>query len=158
MLVITVIIGQRLAKAIRPKPSMAGFRPGTVAASPRPSGHLQRKGQRKEGQDPTERTTKRRERCLNWRQSLAVSTTSRRRLRRGKAQHYFEKLVQGMTITDFLLLLEVGVTSPFCYEYDFRTRVASRPAPTSMPWPIEFILTCFNKKHIFQAVLHLCLQ
>ena len=30
-------MGNRLAKAIRPNPSRAGFRPGTVADSPSPS-------------------------------------------------------------------------------------------------------------------------
>jgi hypothetical protein len=33
---ITEIIGKRLAKAINPKPSRAGSRPGTVSDSPRP--------------------------------------------------------------------------------------------------------------------------
>ena len=32
----TDMIGNRLAKAIRPKPSMSGLRPGTDSASPRP--------------------------------------------------------------------------------------------------------------------------
>ena len=32
----TDIIGNRLAKAIKPNPSMSGLRPGMVVASPRP--------------------------------------------------------------------------------------------------------------------------
>ena len=32
----TVIIGNTLAKAISPKPSMSGLRPGMLAASPNP--------------------------------------------------------------------------------------------------------------------------
>ena len=31
------MMGNRLAKAIRPKPSISGFLPGTVSDSPRPS-------------------------------------------------------------------------------------------------------------------------
>ena len=33
----TVIIGKTLAKAIKPKPSKAGFLPGTTEASPKPN-------------------------------------------------------------------------------------------------------------------------
>ena len=56
-----------------------------------------------------------------------------------------------MTLVDFKALLECKKGSPAVYIYDKGAKSVHRPAPGGIAWPLEFVLTKLNKKHVISS-------
>ena len=66
----------------------------------------------------------------------------------GCAQQAFCTLINELSIPDIVRLLECGLGEPDVYLYDPRSKTTTKPQPSALLWPIEFILTKFSKKHV----------
>ena len=55
-------------------------------------------------------------------------------------------------------LLDVGVYSPTVYLFDPIAKSAVKPDPGQLPWPMEFLLTAYHRKHVFTERKDPCLS
>jgi hypothetical protein len=61
----------------------------------------------------------------------------------------FSTWVKGMAECDVLQLVKCGTASPQVFVFDPSAAAVFRLPPGELCWPIEFLVSCFHKKHIF---------
>ena len=64
---------------------------------------------------------------------------------------FFWRLVSGMPIYEFIMLLNCGLETPKVYTYDHASKSAARLQAGQLIWPVEFLLCCFSRKHILHG-------
>ena len=62
----------------------------------------------------------------------------------------FSFLIDDLDDSQFNDLLSCGQSQPLVYIYDPPTRSSWRPEIGDVPWFLEFLLTQFSKKHVFE--------